>query len=54
MRLAVIISVAVLADVLGALIFFTVRLVSFAFVSPEKKHLTESAMLEVRKKQMPE
>ena len=53
MHLAVIIIITVLAAVLAALISFTIKLVNFAFVSPEKKHMTEESMLEVRKKQMP-
>ena len=53
MGTALIIILISVAAIVAALIFFTVKLLRFAFISPEKKHMTEPEMLELRKKQFP-
>ena len=53
MNTGLILPLIFLATALGALAFSVAKLIAFASVSPEKKHLTEPEMLELRKKQMP-
>ena len=54
MEIALVIMIVSVVVFLSALAYSTAKLVQFGCVSPEKKHLTEEKMLEVRKKQMPD